>query len=500
MIVGKKQISKNVILSILEVLFSSIIIFLLYRYIIDTLGVSKLGIWSLVLATTSITRISEFGLSGSVVKFVAKYLALDQLEDAGKVIQTSFITIAVFLCIFLTLFYGPIIWFLKFIVPPEGLFDARLLVPYALISLWSTTLAGVVQSGLDGCQRIDLRRTIMIFGNIFYYLIALMLIKRYGLLGLAYSQIAQQFVVLFISWIVLLKVLPVLSIFPHTWSRSIFLEILKYGANFQLIALLAIFIDPLTKALFSRFGGLHSVGYYEMANKLIEKLRALLINANQVLIPVYATLQEKNTKDLADVYKMNSRVVMYVSVILYMLIVAMGSFISTIWIGHYVPFFVLSLILMSCVAFVNTVNGPAYFAYMGIGKLYWNLIGHILMAILCVAFGVLGGWFFNENGVLVGRFLSGTIGGLVVILAFHKESQISASAFFTKEDLELAIVCFLGVVADVYLIKHFGSSIVSYIVGLMVYLAIIIYPAWRHPTRVQLISWALNRRTANYNV
>jgi O-antigen/teichoic acid export membrane protein len=492
----KKQISKNILFSVLDVLSSSIVLFVLYKYIIDTIGIEKLGIWSLILAATSISRISEFGLSGSVVKFVAKYIALGKKDDASKVIETTLITLSLFFGLMLSLAYWPIAWGIKYIVPPEGLHLAQQLVPYALISLWLTIITTVVQSGLDGCQRIDLRRMVMICGNILYLITALMLISKYGLLGLAYSQIIQQIALLISSLVILWKILPEVSVIPKKWTFTIFREILKYGLNFQAISILAMFIDPLTKILLGKFGALDSVGYYEMASKVVQKFRSLLINANQVMVPVYATLQEYDAGDIKNVYKINVRMIMYLSIPGYLFIIALSPAISSLWIGHYEPFFLFCIVLLSFAWLVNTINAPAYFAFMGIGRLRWNLVGHVVMASLCLILGISLGMLYGEHGVITGRFLSSGIGGWIVIHSFHKENRLPLNAFCSREDLLLFLYCTLSAVVSIVVYVRINSVTFSSLWCVSTFTVILLWTIWRHPAGMKVASWALDRHMA----
>ena len=71
----KRQIILNAIMSFIQIMVISGVLFILYKFLLNTIGVEQLGIWSLVLATTAVTQIANLGLSGSVVKYVAKYIA-----------------------------------------------------------------------------------------------------------------------------------------------------------------------------------------------------------------------------------------------------------------------------------------------------------------------------------------------------------------------------------------------------------------------------------------
>ncbi len=64
----KRQILINALMSIVQIIIISVVLFILYKFLLKTIGVEQLGIWSLVLATTSVSQIANFGLSGSVFR------------------------------------------------------------------------------------------------------------------------------------------------------------------------------------------------------------------------------------------------------------------------------------------------------------------------------------------------------------------------------------------------------------------------------------------------
>ena len=91
--IQKRRVFINATMSIVQIILVSGVFFFLYRFLLKTIGVEQLGIWSLVLATTSITQVVNFGLSGSVVKFVAKYAARGEDRNISAVIQTAAISL-----------------------------------------------------------------------------------------------------------------------------------------------------------------------------------------------------------------------------------------------------------------------------------------------------------------------------------------------------------------------------------------------------------------------
>jgi hypothetical protein len=68
----KRHAFKNATMATTQV---GISFFALFRFLLGTIGIEKVGIWSLVLATTNVTRISELGFADSLLQFVSRSLA-----------------------------------------------------------------------------------------------------------------------------------------------------------------------------------------------------------------------------------------------------------------------------------------------------------------------------------------------------------------------------------------------------------------------------------------
>ena len=87
-------------MSVIQVVIIGGTLFILYKFPLITIGVEQLGTWSLVLATTSVTKIADFGISASIVKFVAKYIARGENENVSNIIQTAIFSVAIFVGFF----------------------------------------------------------------------------------------------------------------------------------------------------------------------------------------------------------------------------------------------------------------------------------------------------------------------------------------------------------------------------------------------------------------
>jgi O-antigen/teichoic acid export membrane protein len=454
-----------------------------------------LGIWSLVLATTSATQVANLGLSGSVVKFVAKYVARNEDKNVSGVIQTAGISLGVIIGFVLLAGYPLIKWVLDLVLPHSSLGFALNILLYALFSLWLAAITGIFQSGLDGLQRIYIRNLLVMGGSIFFALLCLAFAPKYGLIGLAFAQIINNSTILIISWILIKRFLPVLPIIPYQWNKDIFKEIINYGINFQIISVATMLYDPVTKALLSKFGGLSMVGYYEMANKMILQFRALIVSANQVLVPAIADLKEKAPEKIQAVYMTSYKLLFYLSSPLFSLMVAFIPTISRIWIVHYEKIFIIFGILLTIGWLLNIFAGPAYFANLGTGKLRYNVISHIIIGLLNAGLGFLLGIFYGGIGVVIGWVISLSIGSSVIYISYHIIESIPLKDLFPEEGKKLFLSCLFFVVVSITMQSRFLNRIdviTSSVILLFLFLIIVFFPFWFHPMRKQLMEWISN--------
>ncbi len=487
-------------MSIVQSIVIGAVLFILYKFLLKTIGVKQLGIWSLILATTSIAQIANFGLSGSVVKFVAKYLARNEAEKVSDVIQTAVISLGIFIGLALLLSYPLIKKVLAIVVPGDSLLLAVGILPYALGSLWLMMIFSVFQAGLDGYQRIDLRSLILMISAVLNLILCFILAPPYGLMGVAYARVIQMTVTLLIGW-VLLKRYVRLPIIPYRWNRQLFREIIGYGINFQIISITQMFCDPVTKALLSKFGGLSMVGYYEMANRMILQFRSIIVSANQVLVPAIADLKERIPQKINSVYLTSYRLLFYLSLPLFSLIIVSLPLISQVWIGHFEKTFVICGILLGVSRFMNMLNAPSYFAYLGIGELRWNVLSHVSIVILNLVSGFLLGLYFGGTGVVIAWATSLALGSSVIYISYHIKNRIPLIELLPKASRLISAVCLIGVLSTLLIqhkLNHASDAIALNSIILFAFSVIVFIPLWLHPMRKRLVGWVssdlLNRK------
>jgi len=291
-----------------------------------------------------------------------------------------------------------------------------------------------------------------------------------------------------------------MSILHAKWDKNIFKEMIRYGINFQLISLTTMFYDPVTKAFLSKFGGLPMVGYYEMASKMVQQFRALIVSANRVLVPAIADLQEKIPEKIESIYLASYQLLFYLALFLFSLIILCIPIISELWIGHYERVFVVFGMLLAAGWFFNILSTPAYFTYLGTGELRWNVISHVTTGLLNAGLGFLFGLFYGGIGVVVAWTVSLVLGSSIVNVSYHIVYRIPLNELVPKASKALIITCLIGILSGLFVQQKLDHSVSTITLNSLIvfFFSIIVFvPFWLHPMRKRLLGWISNELLSN---
>ena len=461
-----KKIIVNVLSSGAQVALIGIIYFVLYRFLLKRLGVELLGVWSVVMATTSIANLVDFGVATSVVRFVALYAKGEDnsFEKVKKLIFTgSLFLFSLFLLLSL-LFYPFAGFVMKHVIKnPAYLGIAIQIIPYSIMCLVINTVAGVYASVLDGLQKNYLRSIIYSSSAVLLIVMTFVLTPKYGLKGVVFAQVFQSLMTLVVSMVIVIKIVKYNPL-RWQWSRLVFKDIFSYGMKFQAISLAAMFNEPITKLLIAKFGGLQFTGYYEMANRLIMQIRGVIVNANQSLIPVLAKDHNKQDVDTKKdepnsyIYKLSFLGVALISIICLGLPILLDNVIAKIWIGQPIAIFSSIMLVMSISMYINLLCAPSYFAFLAEGILNPILLSQIIIGVLNFLLGSILGHFFQGMGVVFGWLIAVIISTVILILQYHRINKVG---FHFLMQGEICFLLFLTVVLFFIKFKFEVSDLIS---------------------------------------
>ena len=199
---NKSKTTFNAISAIIQVIIVGIVYLILYKFVLSQIGVKLFGVWSLIIATTSVASIANFGISSSIVKFVSTYNTRKRTDLISKLIFTSLIFIMTTYTLISIIIYFSGTRLLPFFIEEDFIDIAITILPFSLISLILNATSGVFNSAIDGIQKNYIKSFIITFSSIVLLFLSILLTPKFGILGLVYAQIFQSIFVLISTLVV----------------------------------------------------------------------------------------------------------------------------------------------------------------------------------------------------------------------------------------------------------------------------------------------------------
>jgi O-antigen/teichoic acid export membrane protein len=468
---------RNVTANILQMLLGAMLVFFLYRHISKELGIEALGLWSVMLATTSAFRLAEFGLGAGITRFVARYLALQAPEKAALVVETGILTLSFIVPLILLVTFPVFEIFLNYIFEEPYRSKAIEILPYVLVSVWLMIIAAVIQSGLDGCQRMVSRAVLVLTGQSLMTSLSFWFISDCQLIGLAMAQIVQGIFLVIVGWIILRQHLKEVSRIPFRWRLLIFLEMLRYSFNVQAASFLMLLFEPFTKALMVKFGGVSAAGYFEIANQLVTRVRSVIIAANQTLVPKVAQVVETAPSQLNLIYQANIRLLVVVALPIYCVLFVWGGVITGFVLEDAHEELTSFTQLCATAWFINTFAAPAYFLNMGTGAVFSNTRAHFVTGFLNALLALVLGSEYGALGVAYSYAIALTVGSFLLIATFQKANALRWSELFLPEHVPIMTTCLITALlgfSNLQNLDFYGSISILWLLILHVLIILIV--------------------------
>lgn len=449
------RLFNNAFFNVVQILVTAICTFALYRVVARDFGFEYLGVWSLVFALTGTARLAEMGFSGAILRFTGKYSSEKNYLHVAKLCGTGVITVSsVLLLVFILVypFHGVV---LTWLVGDKMAANAIILFPYAIATLWCTSVSNIFLSAIEGFLNYRSSASVRIVAAISQLLVFFSVVKIVGFPAVGIALASGAVVKLGLGHLVFSRyMIQKEGRISLRWNGAAFKELVGYGTHLQLNSLLSAGGEPLVKFFLSRFGGLEIVGIYEMASKLVLQFRSVTVAASQTIVPTISGIFRNGKIDLPLFYRRAFRAIIIVGTPGFLIVYGIIPVFARFWAEGAEAEFVLFASILTTAWFMNFVSMPAYFAYQGVGKLKANTYSHLAMGVGNLVLAPVAGMLFGGIGVVVvWSFLVAICSNIVTVL-FHSEYQVRD--IMVTEDKVLLVLA--GVSVGVILIfYHIGS-------------------------------------------
>jgi O-antigen/teichoic acid export membrane protein len=427
------NIRLNSVAAIAETLVNGLTLFALYAYVNRVLGVSNVGVWALVVATGSITRVADMGVGQGLQQRVAVALAANRPDHAVQLLQIAFVAVGAIYAVMLGAFYYPARLALHATLSASDYPILNWLLPLSFASFWVSQLAWLALFALCGTHRVYLKCLISMFASIINLILTLILARSLGLLGLAIAQIAQSVTAGLLALIALKHAFPNQRLLAVKWDSAVFRGLLAYGWKLQVVAILVLLYEPLTKFVLGRFFGTAMVGLYELATRMVQQVRLIVVAPNNALLPTFAAMSHDGQERYFPVVRRAQQLTDISGTIVAVLLIGMLPSISEIWLGSFNATFVFFGIALTFGWFSSLYTAPLYYLAMALDRFRWVITGHATLAILNALLCFAAGYFGNERWLVAGTSVAFLISGVVWMLGLAADDRVDLRALFEDD-------------------------------------------------------------------
>jgi len=368
------QLKKNIFSGTLLAGTHIILLLVAFPIYIRYLGVERYGLWAVISVVLFFSQMGDLGINEAVIKYTAEEYGKKNFQEINSYIVTANLILIIpslLIIIALTIFNENILDLLKLTGSLRQ--EIKYLIPFFGILTSLIFYSNIMWGTLKGVGRVDLANYIFIIVSFLQVIISIILIiLGLGVWGLFLGNFIL-YIFLFILCFLILKKVFKLEIFRLNYFdiRKI-KKLTKFGGTIFGSRLIAMFLDPFNRIIITRFIGLSAVAYYDISLKVVLSLRSLFQMGLSATMPKVSELNVSSVNpklEISNIHRKGMRFILFFALPFFVLMFLFGKPILNLWLGNNYGINILMSLRFFLVAyFINLLSVPAYYIFMGIGK------------------------------------------------------------------------------------------------------------------------------------
>jgi len=348
---------KNTFFNVLNFIVHPISMLISIPIFISYLGIEIFGIWILINSIISHLRFFDPGLSNSVIKFVSKYRAKNDIININKIINNIFFIFLLVISILLSIsfiifkFDGCLLFFNMY---PNYILMIRETLFYSVILLCIKLLEGFLLSIYKAYERFDYFAIFSIISRLFLIgtqIFAVIYFKSLVEVFL-FSCYAASLVFVF-ELFFLKKIFKNISFSFSLINNQTFKEIFNFGFWSWIYSCLTIVSQHVDKIIVVKLTNPTVLGYYSIAFFVFNTLHALLTASTSWLFPKISRLTELKM-NIKSIYYKSQLILTVIGTCGILFVYFFDELILTLWIDRevyintheYIKLFLISNLLL----------------------------------------------------------------------------------------------------------------------------------------------------------
>jgi O-antigen/teichoic acid export membrane protein len=424
------QLRLNMVSGVITMLLRMVILFLSYPLYIGLLGYETYGIWIVLSTVLSFSQLGELGIGEATTKFVAEAYGQKNVDDVNKYVVSSqaiLLVSGLILCTIIVVLRDQIVDLFNL---AGGARDTALSVlPYVGALSIYVFIVHISTAALSGLGRMDLANYIELLGRLISLGLSLFLLwMNRGIMALIIANAVAYFLVHMASMVAAWRIVRLAPFCSGALSLLACKRLLRYGSGVLGITVLSMMSDPFNKIVVTRYVGLSSVVLYEIATRTGAQIKAVCNPALRALMPEVSRLGGVETRDaLTRVKKINRKTAKFMLLgmgPIYVVMLHCARPVLELWLRHSFNDALPSMFrIVLTASYVNLLGGPAYYTLMGLGRVHFGLVAHILKATVNVGsvIAALALWRpLTASMVVIASLIASVVATLYLLLNEHR--------------------------------------------------------------------------------
>ena len=316
-------------------LYVAAIGFFLSPIVVNSLGTTSYGVWSLLVTVVGYLGLLDFGVRGAVTRYIAHHHAAAD-HESSSLIATAAIVLFGAMGVLAILISCGLSWLapVAFHIPAELLPEAQTVLVLGGFTIASTLLGAVFGGVVTGLERFDISAGVEILLTTVRSAAVLAALKLgYGLVALAWIHLAGAILYGLAMWLIVRRILPGLrfrfreKLAPHV--RTI-LSFSAYLSALHMLGVVIYYTDALVIATMLPIG---AVGIYVIAGNLTTYARQVSSALSKMFTPRISAMYSAGSDQIVSTVLSASRAATLVILPIAITFLLRGKSFIGLWMG-----------------------------------------------------------------------------------------------------------------------------------------------------------------------
>lgn len=399
-------------------LFTAVVGFFLSPYVVDHLGPTKYGVWTLIGGLVGYLGLLDLGIRQAVNRFIAKHFAAGEHEESSLIVSAALrlfgilgVAAIVLSCTLAAL--APSL----FNIPPELVEDARTIIVLGGVTIAFSLVSGVFGGVLTGLERFDIYNVLEIFvTSARTAATVLALHEGYGLVMLAAIGLASALLNFGILWVAMNRLYGDLRVRLSGPLGSHIRTILAFSASLTVLYAVSRIIFYSDALVIGAFLPIEAVTFFAIAGSLSQYAKEMARSLSYVMTPRVSALTSVGESRVGELIVAVARLATLASVPVAITFLLRGESFIGLWMGSaYGPLSGQVLRVLAIVVWLDASRSVIIASLTGMAQQRQVIPGIVIEAALNLALSLALVHSLGIVGVALGTLIPNVIVGMAYL-------------------------------------------------------------------------------------